>query len=320
MNPKHSKSKTAVIALGGNAITLPGQEDTIANQFANTRSSLDGIVELARDGYHLVVTHGNGPQVGNCLLRVELARGKAPILPLGVLVADTEGGMGYMIEQSLQNRLKQEGIDRSVVTIITQMLVDEHDPAVKNPTKYIGQFYTEEDAKIFSETRDWQMKQDGNRGWRRVVPSPMPLTAIEAKTIKSLVDSGTIVIAGGGGGIPVYIDHRGLLEGMDAVIDKDLGSAVLAKEIGAGILSILTSVDNVAVNFNKPDQKILERVTLSELKTYYADGHFPAGSMGPKILAAIKFLEDGGDMVTITSFRNARKAVVGEAGTRIVPD
>lgn len=320
VNPKHSKSKTAVIALGGNAITLPGQEDTIANQFANTRSSLDGIVELARDGYHLVVTHGNGPQVGNCLLRVELARGKAPILPLGVLVADTEGGMGYMIEQSLQNRLKQEGIDRSVVTIITQMLVDEHDPAVKNPTKYIGQFYTEEDAKIFSETRDWQMKQDGNRGWRRVVPSPMPLTAIEARTIKSLVDSGTIVIAGGGGGIPVYIDHRGLLEGMDAVIDKDLGSAVLAKEIGAGILSILTSVDNVAVNFNKPDQKILERVTLSELKTYYADGHFPAGSMGPKILAAIKFLEDGGDMVTITSFRNARKAVVGEAGTRIVPD
>lgn len=320
MNPKHSKSKTAVIALGGNAITLPGQEDTIANQFANTRSSLDGIVELARDGYHLVVTHGNGPQVGNCLLRVELARGKAPILPLGVLVADTEGGMGYMIEQSLQNRLKQEGIDRPVVTIITQMLVDEHDPAVKNPTKYIGQFYTEEDAKIFSETRDWQMKQDGNRGWRRVVPSPMPRTAIEAGTIKTLVDSGTIVIAGGGGGIPVYIDQRGLLEGMDAVIDKDLGSAVLAKVIGAGILSILTSVDNVAINFNKPDQKILERVTLSELKKYYADGHFPAGSMGPKILAAIKFMEDGGDMVTITSFRNARKAVVGEAGTRIVPD
>lgn len=320
MNSKQSKSRTAVIALGGNAITLPGQEDTIANQFANTRSSLDGIVELARDGYHLVVTHGNGPQVGNCLLRVELARGKAPILPLGVLVADTEGGMGYMIEQSLQNRLKLEGINRPVVTIITQMLVDEHDPAVKNPTKYIGQFYTEEDAKIFSETRDWQMKQDGNRGWRRVVPSPMPQTAIEAGTIKTLVDSGTIVIAGGGGGIPVFIDKRGLLEGMDAVIDKDLGSAVLAKEIGAGILSILTSVDNVAINFNKPDQKILEHVKLSELKKYYADGHFPAGSMGPKILAAIKFIEDGGEMVTITSFRNARKAVVGEAGTRIVPD
>ncbi len=320
MNSKASKSKTAVIALGGNAITLPGQEDTIANQFANTRSSLDGIVELARDGYHLVVSHGNGPQVGNCLLRVELARGKAPILPLGVLVADTEGGMGYMIEQSLQNRLKLEGINRPVVTIITQMLVDEHDPAVENPTKYIGQFYTEDEAKIFTETRDWQMKLDGNRGWRRVVPSPMPITAIEAETIKKLVDSGTIVIAGGGGGIPVFVDQRGLLEGMDAVIDKDLGSAVLAKEIGAGILSILTSVDNVAINFGKPDQKILEQITLAELKQYYSEGHFPPGSMGPKILAAIKFLEDGGEMVTITSFQNARRAVVGEAGTRIVPD
>lgn len=320
MNHVPVHRKTAVIALGGNAITLPGQEDTIANQFANTRASLDGIVELARDGFHLVVSHGNGPQVGNSLLRVELARGKAPILPLGVLVADTEGGMGYMIEQSLQNRLKQEGINRPVVTIITQMLVAEDDPAVSNPTKFIGQFYTEEEARIFSETRGWQIKQDGNRGWRRVVPSPMPLTAIEAGTIKRLVDAGTIVIAGGGGGIPVYIDQRGLLEGMDAVIDKDLASAVLGKEIGAGVLCILTSVESVAINFNKPNQKTLERVKLSEIRKYFDDGHFPPGSMGPKILAAIKFLEDGGELVTITSFNNARAAVMGEAGTRIVPD
>lgn len=314
------KKKSAVIALGGNAITQPGQEDTIANQFANTRASLDGIVELARDGFHLVVSHGNGPQVGNCLLRVELARGKAPILPLGVLVADTEGGMGYMIEQSLQNRLQMEKIDRTVVTIITQMLVDEHDPAVQNPTKYIGQFYTEDEARIYSETRSWQMKQDSNRGWRRVVPSPTPLKVIERETIKSLVDSGTIVIAGGGGGIPVYIDQRGLLEGMDAVIDKDLGSAVLAREIGAGVLCILTSVDKVALNFGKPNQKELDQVKLSEIKRLYAEGQFPPGSMGPKILAAIKFLEDGGEMVTITSFQHARNAVYGEAGTRIVPD
>jgi carbamate kinase len=314
------KRKSAVIALGGNAITLPGQEDTIANQFANTRSSLDGIVELARDGFQLVVTHGNGPQVGNCLLRVELARGKAPILPLGVLVADTEGGMGYMIEQSLQNRLQMEKISRPVVTIITQMIVDEHDPAVQNPTKYIGQFYTEEDAKIYSETRDWQMKQDGNRGWRRVVPSPYPIRALEAETIKTLVQAGTIVVAGGGGGIPVFIDHRGLLEGMDAVIDKDLGSAVIGREIGAGVLCILTSVDNVAINFGKPDQRELGHVTLSEIKKHYEDKQFPPGSMGPKILAAIKFLEEGGELVAITSFKNARKAVYGEAGTRIVPD
>ncbi|MEW6051448.1 MAG: carbamate kinase [Candidatus Zixiibacteriota bacterium] len=312
------KNKTAVIALGGNAITQPGQEDTIANQFANTRASLDGIVELARDGFNLVVTHGNGPQVGNALLRVELARGKAPILPLGVLVADTEGGMGYMIEQSLQNRLQQEKINRPVITIITQMLVDEHDPAVKNPTKFIGQFYNEDEARLFTETRDWQMKKDADRGWRRVVPSPTPLKVIEGETIKGLVDSGVIVIAGGGGGIPVYVDHRGLLEGMDAVIDKDLGSAVIGREIGANILSILTSVDKVAINYGKPNQQALDACTAGEIKQYYGDGHFPAGSMGPKILAAVKFLENGGEMVTISSFKDARKAVYGEAGTRIL--
>ncbi|PWB75892.1 carbamate kinase [candidate division GN15 bacterium] len=313
-------NKTAVVALGGNAITVPGQEDTIANQFANTRASLDGIVELARDGFKLVITHGNGPQVGNALLRVELARGKAPILPLGVLVADTEGGMGYMIEQSLQNRLKKDGIDRPVITIITQMIVDEHDPAVANPTKFIGQFYTEQDARLFEETRGWTMKADANRGWRRVVPSPVPLRAVEAPLIKQLVENGAIVLAGGGGGIPVYIDSKGNLEGMDAVIDKDLGSAVLAAEIGASVLSILTSVDNVALNFGKPNQKVLESCTFTEMKRYYAEGHFPPGSMGPKVAAALKFLENGGDVVAITSFKNARKALNGEAGTRIVRD
>jgi carbamate kinase len=235
-------------------------------------------------------------------------------------VADTEGGMGYMIEQSLQNRLQMEKVKRTVVTIITQMIVDEHDPAVTNPTKYIGQFYTEEEANIYTETRGWQMKLDGNRGWRRVVPSPMPLKVVEVDTLTKLVGAGTIVIAGGGGGIPVFVDHRGLLEGMDAVIDKDLASAVIAREIGAGVLAILTSVDNVAINFGKPDQRNLEQVTLSEIKKHYNDKQFPPGSMGPKILAAIQFLEDGGEMVTITSFANAQKAVYGEAGTRIVPD
>jgi carbamate kinase len=312
--------KTAVVALGGNAITQPGQEDTIANQFANTRKSLDGVVELVRDGYNLVVTHGNGPQVGNALLRIELARGKAPILPLGVLVADTEGGMGYMIEQSLQNRLKQEQIGRPVVTLITQMLVDEHDPAVTNPTKFVGQFYTEEESKIFSHTRGWHMKKDADRGWRRVVASPKPLKAVNGEVIRRLVDSGVVVVASGGGGIPVYVDDRGLLEGMDAVIDKDLGSAVLGREIGAEVLCILTSVDKVAVNFGKPDQKELDVCRLSEIRKYREEKHFPAGSMGPKIDAAIEFLSTGGRMVTISSFANAHRALVGEAGTRIVPD
>jgi carbamate kinase len=312
--------KTAVVALGGNAITQPGQEDTIANQFANTRKSLDGIIELARDGYNLAVTHGNGPQVGNALLRIELARGKAPILPLGVLVADTEGGMGYMIEQSLQNRLRQEGISRPVVTVITQMLVDEHDPAVANPTKFVGQFYTEEESRIFSQTRGWQMKRDADRGWRRVVPSPKPLKAVNAEVIRNLVDSGVIVVATGGGGIPVYVDNRGLFEGMDAVIDKDLGSAVLGREIGAEVLCILTSVDKVAINYGKPDQRELDECRLAELKKYRDDKHFPAGSMGPKVDAAIEFISRGGKIVAISSFANARKALVGEAGTRIVPD
>ncbi|UCG60881.1 MAG: carbamate kinase [Candidatus Zixiibacteriota bacterium] len=315
-----SPNKTAVVALGGNAITRAGEEDTIYRQFANTRRSLDGIVELVREGYNLVVTHGNGPQVGNALLRCELSRGKAPELPLGVLVADTEGGMGYMIEQSLQNRLRAENINRPVVTIITQMLCDEKDPATHNPTIFIGQFYSEEQAKQYAESLGWQMKTDSKRGWRRVVPSPVPYKAVESETIKMLVENGTIVIAGGGGGIPIYIDENGNYEGIDAVIDKDLGSAVIAREIGAGILSILTDVERVALNYGKPDQEELDKVTLSEIREYHHQGHFPAGSMGPKIEAAIKFLEDGGQLVTITSLDNAYRVVRGEAGTRIVPD
>jgi carbamate kinase len=310
--------KKAVVALGGNAITKPGVEDTIANQFRHTRESLDGIVELIREGYDLVVTHGNGPQVGNALLRIELARGKAPILPLGVLVADTEGGMGYMIQQSLANRLRDENLERPVITIITQVLVDPNDPAIAAPSKYIGQFYSESDAQVFTETRGWQMKKDSNRGWRRVVPSPTPLRTIEAGMIRQLVESGSVVIAAGGGGIPIYIDDRKWYEGIDAVVDKDLASALLAREIGAGILSILTSVDAVAINFGTPQQKNLSEVTLGEIKKLHAEGQFPPGSMGPKIQAAIKFLESGGEVVTITSFENAARSLKGQAGTRIV--
>lgn len=313
-----AETKTAVVALGGNAITKSGVEDNIANQFRHTRDSLDGVVELVRDGYRLVVSHGNGPQVGNALLRIELARGKAPVLPLGVCVADTEGGIGYMVQQSLQNRLRQEGLDRPVVTIITQMLVDPADPAFAEPTKYIGQFYTEEEATLFTESRDWHMKKDADRGWRRVVASPTPLRTVEAETIKRLVESGTIVIAAGGGGIPVYVDEQKGYEGIDAVIDKDLASAVLAREIGADVLCILTSVDAVAVNFGQPNQRYLGRVTLAEIRALFDEGHFPAGSMGPKIRAAIKFLEGGGRVVTITSLKNALNAVRGDAGTRIV--
>jgi len=200
------------------------------------------------------------------------------------------------------------------------MLVRPDDPAVENPTKYIGQFYDEETAERMMSERGWQMKKDSDRGYRRVVPSPMPYGSVEAATIARLVESGTIVIAGGGGGIPVYIDEHGNYEGMDAVIDKDLASAVIGKEIDAGVLSILTSVDAVSLDFGKPSQKTLGAITLSQARTYLNEGHFPPGSMGPKIQAAIKFIEEGGKLVTITSFNHARDSVHGEAGTRIVPD
>jgi carbamate kinase len=312
-------SKTAVVALGGNAITKKGVPDTIANQFEHTRQSLAGIVPLIKDGYKLVITHGNGPQVGNALLRVELARDTAPVLPLGICVADTEGGMGYMIEQSLQNRLHKEGVDRGVVTIVTQVLVDENDPSIKNPTKFVGQFYDYDEARRFAKERNWVVKKDSDRGWRRVVASPVPKRTINADAIKALVKTGCIVIASGGGGIPVYIDQDGNYEGVDAVVDKDRASAILAVEIGADLLLILTSIDKVAVNFARLGQEFLERVTVDEMKSYAAEGHFPPGSMGPKIEAAISFMEQGGREVIITSIEKAYEAVSGREGTRIVP-
>jgi carbamate kinase len=313
------RKKTAVVALGGNAITKKGEEDTIARQFRNTRESLRGVAELIRDGYNLAITHGNGPQVGNAIFRVELARGKAPILPLGICVADTEGGMGYMIEQSLQNRLKKEKIKRDVVTIVTQVIVDKDDPSIKEPSKFVGQFYPRKEAKKLAKERDWVVKEDRAKMWRRVVPSPIPLEIVEKKTVKNLVEKGVIVIAAGGGGIPVYVEKNGTLEGMDAVIDKDRASAILARDIDAELLIILTEVEKVALNFGTLLQIDLEKVTVEEAKKYQKEGHFPAGSMGPKIEAAIQFLESGGKEVIITSIPKAYDAVKKKtAGTRIV--
>jgi carbamate kinase len=320
MATMENNNRRAVVALGGNAITVKHLEDTIANQFANTRRSLTSIVELARQGYDLCITHGNGPQVGNALLRVELTRGKAPVLPLGICVADTEGGMGYMIEQSLQNRLDKEGIRRTVCTIISQMVVDPEDPSIKNPTKYVGQFYTEAEARALGAEQGWTVKKDADRGWRRVVSSPIPLTCVEKDVIRLLLDNHFIVVAGGGGGIPVYVDPQLGYEGVDAVIDKDRASAVLAREIGAEFLLILTSVDQVAVNFGKPEQAYLGAVTVSEVERYFREGHFPPGSMGPKVEAAIDFIRSGGREVIITSLDLAAEAVAGRAGTRIHPE
>ncbi|MBM3324396.1 MAG: carbamate kinase [Calditrichaeota bacterium] len=314
-----SKQRTAVVALGGNAISMPGVPDTIANQFSHTREALRGVIELVRRDYRLVITHGNGPQVGNALLRVELARGKAPILPLGIIVADTEGGMGYMIEQCLQNVLLKAGLKRDVVSIVTQVVVDKDDPNLKNPTKFIGQFYTREEAKQLAAESGSQVKADGNRGWRRVVGSPIPLEIINRAAIKQLISSGTIVIAAGGGGVPVYREADGWYEGVDAVVDKDRASAVLARDVGAEELLILTATDKVALNFGKPNQRDLDRITMPEAKAFMTEGHFPPGSMGPKIEAAVTFLESGGERVVICALENLPLALDGKAGTLIVP-
>jgi carbamate kinase len=307
-------SKTAVVALGGNAITKKGEEDTIARQFANTRKSLEAIIPFVKAGYKLAITHGNGPQVGNAILRVELALGKAPVLPLGICVADTEGGMGYMIAQSLQNRLHREKINRSVVTIVTQVIVDKNDPSVTNPTKFIGQFYSKEGAERLAEENDWSIKEDPGRGWRRVVPSPIPLQIVERETIKQLVEMGTIVISAGGGGIPVYIEEDGTYEGVDAVVDKDRASAILARDISASELVILTDAHKVALNFGKMNQVNFDVLSISDAKKYLKEGHFPAGSMGPKIEAAINFIESGGEKVLITSLDNVKLAMETENG------
>ena len=315
-----SNVKTAVVALGGNAISPTDMPDTIANQFRLTRESLSAILPLVKAGYNIAITHGNGPQVGNAMLRVELSRDRTPVLPIGICVADTEGGIGYMIAQSLQNRLRRENIPRSVVTIVTQVVVDRDDPAMANPTKFIGQFYTEIDARRFAAERDWTVKQDGDRGWRRVVGSPRPQHIIEGDVIRAVVEDGVIAIAAGGGGIPVYIDDDGAYEGLDVVIDKDRASAVLGHAIGAELLLILTGVDRVAINFGKPDQQFLSQMSLSEARRYLAEGHFPDGSMGPKIDAAIQFIEGGGEKVLITSIEKAEAALRQQDGTWILPD
>jgi len=310
--------KTAVVALGGNAIGTTGRED-IHQQFANTRKSLAGILELVKEGYQLAITHGNGPQVGNALLRVECTMDTIPALPLGVIVADTEGGMGYMIEQSLQNKLHREGIPRKVVTIVTQVIVNRNDPSILNPTKPIGPFYTKEQAERLAKYNGWIIKEDAGRGFRRLVPSPIPTEIVEKDIIKSLVQSGTIVIAAGGGGAPVYVEEDGTYEGVDAVVDKDRASAVLARDIGAEALVILTSVDKVCLNYMNPDERPLSWVSVTEAKRYMAEGHFPQGSMGPKIGAAIQFLEAGGKQVIITSPGLVKEALEGKAGTKFIP-
>jgi carbamate kinase len=311
------KSRTVVVALGGNAITREFEEGNVYQQFANTRRSLVGVLNLIEEGTRVILTHGNGPQVGNALIRVEEARHMVPPIPLGVLVADTEGGMGYMIEQSLQNMLHRKGIQREVVTILTQVVVDRDDPSIQDPTKFVGPFFQSSEIEAIQKQRGWTLKKDSRRGWRRVVPSPLPLQILERDVIRLLVESGSVVIACGGGGIPVYIEDDGTYEGVDGVIDKDRASAVLARDVGANELHILTAVDKVAIHYGSENQKDLDHMTIPEARGYLKSGEFPPGSMGPKIEAALQFLAEGGTEVLITSVENYEQAQLGKTGTRI---
>ncbi len=310
--------KTVVVALGGNAITREFEEGNIYQQFANTRQSLVGVAELIEKGCNVAITHGNGPQVGNALIRVEETRHVVPPIPLGVIVADLEGGMGYMIAQSLQNKLTRRKIDREVATIVTQVIVDKNDPSILNPTKFVGPFYKEEQVQTLTAERNWTIKYDEGRGYRRVVPSPIPLEIVEKKTIAQLVQNGVIVICAGGGGAPVYLEENGTYEGVDGVIDKDRAAAILARDIGAQDLYILTAVEKVALNYKKPNQVNLDQITIAEAKKYMAENQFPKGSMGPKIESAINFIENGGEACIITSTEKMPEAMDGLTGTRIV--
>ncbi len=308
--------KTIVVALGGNAIIEEGTEGTIEQQFANTRKSLSAIVGMISDGHKVVLTHGNGPQVGVHLIQNEAASAQVPPSPLNVIVADTQGSMGYMIAQCLNNALVKEGVSNAGLTVVTQIEVDPADPSMLNPTKYVGPFYRAEQVDALRQ-RGWVIKEDPGRGFRRVVPSPTPLDVVEKLTIKDLIDDGKVVVAVGGGGVPVKRDADGTLTGVDAVIDKDRASALLASLIGADELIILTGVDKVAINYRKPDQKVFDHMTVAECEKYMAEGQFPKGSMGPKIEAACDFIRRGGAKVIITSMENATLAVEGKAGTVI---
>lgn len=310
---------TALIALGGNALAPGETTGDIHAQFAQTRAALRAIMPFIRQGRRLAITHGNGPQVGEELLRVELAAERVPPLPLGVCVAATQGTIGYMIEQSLQNALIDEGIKRDVVSLITQVVVDADDPALDSPTKFIGDRYSRERAQRLADRFGWNIAKQEAGVWRRVVPSPGPIRLINGRSIRHLVEMGSIVIASGGGGIPAYVMQNGHYEGVDAVIDKDLAAAVLGADIGAQDMYILTDVPEVYLHFGTDRQQPVRRMSVRQAQTYLDEGHFPPGSMGPKIEAALRFIRQGGAQVIVTNIETIEQALAGEGGTTVYP-
>ncbi len=311
-----------VIALGGNAILPVGKRGTFAEQVEVTRQTMAQVARLAAMGHEIVMSHGNGPVVGNIVLRGDAGEQLhgIPAMPMFVCGADSQGGLGYLIQQALQNALLAERIERAVATVVTQVIVDPHDPAFQRPTKPIGPFYDEAQARLLQQENGWTVVQDAGRGWRRVVPSPRPREVVEWPAIKALLDAGVLVIAVGGGGIPVVRAADGTLHGVDAVIDKDHASDLLGRLVQADTLMIVTQIEKVYVRYGKPDAEALDVLPAARARALLAAGEFPAGSMGPKIEAALDFLGHGGREVIITDPSSLLSAVAGRSGTRIVRD
>jgi len=312
--------KRVVIALGGNAILQRGQRGTYEEQMENVKKTAKQVVDIILDNeYEVVITHGNGPQVGAILLQQDAGERmyNIPAQPMDVCGAMSQGQIGYMIQQAIKNALRRRGVDKPVATIITQTIVDKKDPAFQRPSKPVGPFYDEETAKKLAKEKGWVVTEDAGRGWRRVVPSPDPKGHVEARVIKELVEKGFVVIASGGGGIPV-IEENGEFKGVEAVIDKDLAGEKLAEEVNADVFMILTDVNGAAINYGESNEKWLGKVTVEEIKKYYEEGHFKKGSMGPKVLAAIRFIEWGGERVVIAVLDKAVEALEGKTGTQII--
>lgn len=309
--------KLIVVAIGGNAVYPPDIKGTAAEQLAVMAAACERLVRVFRAGYRVVLTHGNGPVVGNILLRMARTSRELMPMPMDVCVAHSQGGIGYMLQQSLANVLARHGIRTPVTSIVTQVEVDPGDPAFVNPTKPVGRFFSEDDADRIASETDWKFVEDSGRGWRRVVPSPSPKRILDTAALKAVLAAGVIPITCGGGGIPVVVGADGRLSGVPAVIDKDLTSALLAAEIGAGVLAMLTGVERVAIDFGKPSERQLDRMSADEARKHLADGQFPPGSMGPKITAALDYLARGGQEALITSLDRLDEALAGRVGTRI---
>ncbi len=307
-----------IIAIGGNATHPENISGSSAEQKDIARQTAEALLPLALLDTELIITHGNGPVVGKILMRQALTRDRIPPMSLDICVAHSQGGIAYLLMQALENALREADSQRHVACLLTQVEVDPDDPAFRNPTKFVGPFFDKDQSEAVGRELGWTMKQDGARGFRHVVPSPIPKHICDISLIEALSKRGTVVIAGGGGGIPVVRGPRGVRHGIDAVIDKDLTTQHMAKVLGVGTIMLLTAVPKVAVHFGTPQQRLLDRVSLAEIKRYHAEGHFPPGSMGPKIEAAIRFLEGGGTHVVIAQLADAVAALRGETGTHIV--